>query len=410
MARLVRCILFLMMIVDPQANAGVHPDCLGEVLNYIHHNGARGKDKEVLTRLAYYNDNIFKSFKSVPEAEWQNVIDQTIRDYAGYDGRFNGEAFQSWLKENPGVHAGDTKLGDYLSERVDTFSKTNPVQKIDHITGDVATQLEKIGKKCGQDVACNQRNIAQFFNSKLDNFCLRKQPKLIQDMTLSLAISNVSYMKFAHDHPDQPFPYDLMINGLFWTPISQELNCRATLGGAEKLGHRVDFDQPITRKEAWRRAGKSYATYMKTSPLYSGSYIVLNLGRQLITGKKEIKEEDLTWDNIYDAAFAVPRSVLLLDPANRMFAPRFQRNLAYKEKNYLQDHAAMAAIPKWFLKNNVYSKVAIGIPQSALKIESTTLSTGVFRAWQSFSDEKFNTHYKQPFEIPSPTPTPQKTR
>ena len=77
----------------------------------------------------------------------------------------------------------------------------------------------------------------------------------------------------------------------------QERYCRTTIGGKQQLGQRIDFNQPITRQEFWRRAGSSYMAYMKLSPLYSGSYIALNLGRQAISGKINIKKEDVTLDN-----------------------------------------------------------------------------------------------------------------
>jgi hypothetical protein len=394
------------------------PDCLSSVLSYIEGNGSRGRDKEILIGLANYNDDITKTFKSFDEFGHQNKINQAIDRYADYDHEFNADTFKSWIKENPGAYKDEDTLGKYLQERVDLYSKTHPVKKIK--TSELAAATEEIAKKCGQDVVCNEKGIAKFFSSRMENFCLRNQPKLVQDMILSMAVMVAGYSKYAHDHPADGFPYDLLINNLFWTPVMQELGCRQAMG-SQKIGRRVDFDQPITKKEFWSRTGSTYVTFLRTSPMYQTSYVALNLGRHLITGQKKIKEEDVTWENffkwggeyakqigvmtLYDASISIPRNVLLLDPVNKLWAPRIQRGLRYGENNRLQDNPNMSTVPSWMLSKNIYSKAAIGVPQTVLKGLSSWSFTEVFKWWQGQADDSFvNTHFHG-FQKPTPSPS-----
>ncbi len=334
-------------------------------------------------RSAYYNDRILKEFSAFPNSVWNQEIEKTIDDFAAYDQAFQAKEFKKWLRDHPSEMKPTTTLGDYLSERQKQFAKlrpSNPSRQLSQVAQDLPETLSDVSKACGSNVPCQESRISGWLTRKLKNSCISgNRASAMRNMVTSLALTNASYaMTYAH-RPEDGFPWTLMATNLFWTPIMAEMGCRNTLSeGKSSLGKKIDLGQPLERREKLIHMGKSYVNYMKISPLYSASYLAINVSGQLISGKKNLSDIDLrdlsqqfVSMTLYDAVYAVPRIILVTDPLYMKGFPKLRQGISNRTGRAVFTEAIYTPID-WG------TRIAIG-----------SVNTEIFMWWQKQQDKIF---------------------
>jgi hypothetical protein len=361
--------------------------CLEDTLKFIE--TTKNTNKEALIRSAYYNDRILKEFSAFPSSVWDQEIEKTIDDFAAYDQAFDSKEFKKWLSDHPSEKKPNTTLGDYLAERQKQFAKlhpSSPSQQLSQAAKELPETLSDVSKTCGSNVTCQESRLGGWLSRKLKNSCISgNRASAMRNMVTSLALTNASYaMTYAH-HPEDGFPWTLMATNLFWTPIMAEMGCRNTLSeGKSTLGKKIDFGQPLERREKLIHMGKSYVNYMKISPLYSASYLAINVSGQLISGKKNLSDidmQDLSQQfvsmTLYDAVYAVPRIILVTDPLYMKGFPKLRQGIANHTRRAVFTEAIYTPID-WG------TRIAIG-----------SVNTEIFMWWQKQQDQLFGPK-KQP--------------
>jgi len=351
-----------------------------------------GKSKEILTHAANYNEQIAKTIGDSPLEVQGEMIDKTIDHFAVYDFGFDAPEFKTWLKENPGKISPNSSIGDYLQERFSLFKKTHPSKDLTEIASTAPDAMRKIAQECKESLTCNEEKIGNWFTRKFEKTCVGKnsanQKKYIRSMFTSLAISNLGLIKSAHDHPQDDFSYDIMVNNIFWAPIMTERGCLNTTTDSKIiLGEKINYGQPTTfttKMTNWGKyVGESYATYMSIAPLSNATYLAFNLTGQLVKGQKKFSElnpayfkgegKKLVSMVVYDAAIAVPRIVIFTDPLYYRALPGLKSGIT----------------------STVKSKVATEIIYTPLewgtRVFVASKNTDIFHWWQRQSDQLLGT-------------------
>jgi hypothetical protein len=350
MTRLTRCFLTLLFFFTASAQASnlsklltkewfrYGPDCLDDVLGFIHKKNLIPSEQLKLEGAAYYNDQIFKKFSDLPVESWNDEIEKTINHFAAYDGKFHAPSYKKWLKENPAEINPKSTVGEYLNKQNEAFLKKHPEGKIQELVAEMPDELRTIANACEKDVNCHKTKIGALISTKFNNTCISKfKSEALKSMITSLALTNAGYGISTASHPEDGYPYDLMMTNLIWTPIMAELGCRNTLekGG---IGKKVDLGQRVTfSADNLKSKMNNYISYMILSPVSNATYVAFHTSKQLIKGEK--KWEDISmWDltkqvgslTVYDAIYPVPRMVFITDPLYMKGIPAWGKYLNKK--------------------------------------------------------------------------------
>ena len=240
-------------------------------------------------------------------------------------------------------------------------------------------KIRTLRKECGGDATCFETNIRKITETSWKSTCLGKNPLALQGMAANLAISNAGYLqKYAEHGGKEPFVWDLFATNLVWTPILAEIGCRSQLGDGNTVGKPVELEQPTTYRRAFKGFfdgfSKDYWTYMRLSPVIDVSY----QGVHLVFEKAQGKEIDLDPSKlalqlgsylVYDAAYAVPRSMLFTDRLMLRAGPVLRQNLM------------RAAGPKT-------GKILYLIPDVGSRVYITAKSADLFKWWEQLSEER----------------------
>jgi len=367
-------------------------DCLNSVLQMIAKKEVPLTDKTKLESAARYNDEIFKKTADLSEADRAIAIDDTIDHFASYDHSLDGKRFKNWLNENPGKQTKDETIGSYLNNRYQKYKETVPEKNLPEIGKSLPDDLKKIAKDCAGNDACTEKKIGGYLTRKLNGTCLAKNKSAaVRSMVTGLTLASAGYFASYMNHPEKGYPYDMMANTMFWTPILSEMGCRNTLAGGE-IGKKVDFGQ-FTRKQKIKIGVNNYVDYLKVAPLTNMTYATFHTIRQISSGEKEWKDVDLVDLSkqvasltLLDASVLMPRSILVTDPLFMKAFPKL-RNFYYRK------------IPNKIGAEGTYLASDFGT-----RIGINFASTELINLWIEKSDQYWNTKFATDGKTPETEP------
>jgi len=356
------------------------------------------EQREILEGVANYNDQIFKKFSEISKPKWNQSLKSTVDNFASYDKKFNGPAFKHWLiRETPLTIDSEETLGSYLKRNNKLYLEKYPDGKaIEDIVSEVPNELRKISKACLEDRACREKKIAAMVTNYFKSTCLGKHPKeAITAMLTSIAAANVGYGMSTSKHPENGYPYDLMLTNLIWTPIMASVGCRNTLEGGS-IGNKVDFGQTVRfSTENAKIKVNNYINYMILSPLSNATYVGFHTVKQLYKGEKDWKDihmldlaKQVGSITLYDAWYVTPRMMFFTDPLYLKGIPSFGR--------YLNGY--MGPVPAAGIKYGTdwFSRGALSF-----------VNTEALNWWLAKSDGWWDTKFAGDEKKPSSTVNPQ---
>jgi hypothetical protein len=366
-------------------------DCFTDVLKKISdRNLSRYKERRHIAA-ARYNERIFiKASDHTPEW-WVKHMDSAIEDYANYDSRIDPKDFKRWLREEPINPAPDETVGDFLKRRFKVYKKRIPDVDLQKVATQLPDELKTIAGKCKDDEKCIKLSVGKMMSKRMNGTCLGKNKSAaMRSMITSMALATAGYTTAYLNHPDKGYPWDMMVNTMFWTPILSEMGCRNTLSKGD-IGNKIDFGQ-VSRKENIRMGINNYVDYMKVAPLTNATYMTFHTIRQVNEGEK--KWEDLNFKDMtkqmvsltmLDGAVLMPRSVLITDPLFMKGFPRLR-------KFYYNKIPVKAAAEGVYLASDFGTRIAIN-----------SATTEIVYQWLEKSDEYFDTKF-----LGKPTPEASK--
>ncbi len=380
----------------PLSHGGVfksQKDCFTDVLKKISARNLPRQEEKRFIAAARYNERIFiKASDHTPEW-WVKHMDSAIEDYANYDSRIDPKDFKRWLREEPINPAPDETVGDFLKRRFQVYKKRIPDVDLQKVASQLPDELKTVASKCKGDEKCIKLGVGRIMSKKMNGTCLAKNKSAaMRSMVTSLTLATAGYTMTYLNHPDKGYPWDMMVNTMFWTPILSEMGCRNTLAKGD-IGNKIEFGQ-ISRKEKIRMGFNNYVDYMKIAPLTNVTYMSLHTIRQISEGEKKLEDlnfKDMTKQMIsltmLDGAILMPRSILVTDPLFMKGFPKL-RNFYY---NKIPVKAAAEGV---YLASDFGTRIAIN-----------SASTEIIYKWLDASDQYFDTKFIGKTPTASPTPT-----
>lgn len=252
-----------------------------------------GQSKEVMKNLeesamADYNSIIGKKVSSY--SNYQEFLNDTVAAVSNFhifEENFQGPSFLRWLSDNDllsekvfkklkdGVEDNQS-LGDLLSDnyvRYIPFSKKPKMpkksikEKIRDYAVDMFTKKKKDIDDCGGDPDCALEETKSIFQRMLgvDGFkknfsCLRQFPQARNAMYADFVVSwaMLGYLYKDNEEGFQRFPWEVIANGLLFTPIMSEVNCQSSFQTRNAFGGVVNIAKQPSKTRAflrsWRRA------------------------------------------------------------------------------------------------------------------------------------------------------------
>jgi hypothetical protein len=356
-------------------------DCFVDTLKKISDRSLPRREEKRLIAAARYNERIFiKASDHTPEW-WVKHMDSAIEDYANYDSRIDPKDFKRWLREEPINPGPDETVGDFLKRRFQVYKKRIPDVDLQKVASQLPDELKTVASKCNGDEKCIKLNVGKILSKRMNGTCLAKNKSAaMRSMVTSLALATAGYSTTYLNHPDKGFPWDMMVNTMFWTPILSEMGCRNTLAKGD-IGNKIEFGQ-ISRKEKIRMGVNNYVDYMKIAPLTNVTYMSLHTIRQVSEGEKKLEDlnfNDMTKQMIsltmLDGAVLMPRSILITDPLFMKGFPKL-RNFYYNKS------PVKAAAEGVYLASDFGTRIAINAG-----------STEIIYKWLETSDQYFDTKF-----------------
>jgi hypothetical protein len=353
--------LFFLAILSSFLTTSVQASnsCLTQTLSSLFEKKPESLD-EIVNGLREYNDLIRNPLTNFVPAETRPLFDYLLTRFEKIDSTFPRTEFLEWYKANPitlqefkALQKKKLKFGDLLKQKVEEFHLVHPpAQKIDfdQLADEIMPYLKSIGKECGENVTCHQNRIGKFLSQKLKMTCLGNNPKAATSLLINLAIANaglaVSFATQKEEKSFKSFPYEYFINNLVWTFPLSEIGCRNSLGKKPlgKVGEKIELQKHYeyleghtiglehqTYSPGWlKKTSRAYGAYMLWSPLNEATYMAMHIAAEKKLRDHEVNTDpshlarELTSYMIWDAALAVPRTVLILDPLYLKHFPKAQ--------------------------------------------------------------------------------------
>lgn len=282
-------------------------------------------------------------------------------------------------------------------------------------------ELKKIREICGPDEKCHQAEIKKLFTGNvLTKFnslrCLRGDSQAMKSTLRGLAIANAgmiwqtaSQMAKAKregrdDSVEQHLPIAMLANTWLWTFFLAEIGCQNTL--AKKLKEQ-DTPGPVgamapqqIKKSTWNPLNWYTKEDLKTIPRNYWNYLVWSPPNEATFYAFYVLQEKMRGNDIeffdpkamagvigmgmlYDATWAIPRQVLVLDTV------------------YLRKYPALQVYVDRLVKEKAVSEVVMASGDLAIRSFVSKINTQVNNQYMEWA-AKF---YAEPQASPTSTPT-----
>lgn len=361
----------------------IHPPCYSRILESVL---GVNPHTRMIGGLRAYNRMIQRPLSEFSEDQLARAFEEALAHFSPVSSGFPREEFIIWYRKHPltgeeweAALRSQKHLGDLLHEQVARFESAHPGLDLAKTAEEFQEKVRALRKGCGSDSGCFDKNIRKISETSWKSTCIGRNPLALQGMAANLAIANAGYLqKYAQNRGKEPFVWDLFATNLIWTPILAEIGCRSQLGESSAAGKPVELEYPTTYRRAFQGffngASKDYWQYMRLSPVIDVSY----QGVHLLYEKAQGKEVDLDPSKlalqlgsylVYDAVYAVPRSMLFTDRLMLRAGPVLRQDL-------------MRAT------GQRTGKVLYLIPDVGSRVYITAKSADLFKWWEKLSEEQ----------------------
>lgn len=239
------------------------------------------------TAVVDYNKIVEKNLASYSSYE-QFIEDATssISSFHIIEENFQGDDFLRWLSENDLLSRDfyrniktkvkdDQTMGDFLSGNYSTFlpfskkplgPKRSIREKVQDAIVGMFNKKRSVLEACGDDADCVARESRTFFEKlfgmerfKKSFSCLRHFPQARNAMYVDFVTTwaMLGYIYKTNEDEFQRFPWEIATNGLIFTPIMSEVNCKASFQTRNAFGGVIDLAKQPSRVKgflkSWRR-------------------------------------------------------------------------------------------------------------------------------------------------------------
>ncbi len=266
-------------------------------------NGFSFKNLVKLKKSSTQSKQVMKNLQESAMADYNSIISKKITSYSNYqellddsvaaisnfhifEENFQGPEYLRWLSDNELLSesvflklknsADDGQsLGDLLSNNYVEFipfskkpqmPKKSIKEKISNYIIDMFTKKKKDIDDCGGDTDCALEETKSIFQRMIgaDKFkknfsCLRQFPQARNAMYADFVVtwSMLGYLYKNNSEDFQRFPWEVVANGLIFTPIMSEINCQASFQTRNAFGGAVNIAKQPSKTKAflrnWRR-------------------------------------------------------------------------------------------------------------------------------------------------------------
>ena len=234
-----------------------------------------------------YNNIIHKKVSSyVSYEKFLDDVSSSISNFHMIEENFQGDDFYRWLSENDilsreffdklksRVKDEDT-LGDFLSGNYSTFlpfskkpdlPKKSVREKIQSFAYRLLDKKKSAIELCGDDADCVSRETRGFFERligmekfKKSFSCLRQFPVARNAMYVDFVVTwaMLGHMYKSNEDEFSRFPWEVVTNGLIFTPIMSEINCQSSFQTRNAFGGAINLAKQPSRTKTflrnWRR-------------------------------------------------------------------------------------------------------------------------------------------------------------
>jgi hypothetical protein len=336
--------------------------------------------------LRAYNRMIQRPVSEFGDTALPEAFQEALERFSPVSSSFPSDAFLAWYRRHPlspqqwqQAVKSNQHFGDLLHEQVARFEKEHPSIDLSKTADEFQARVRSLRQECKGDLGCFEKGVQKVSETSWKSTCLGRNPLALQGMAANLAIANAGYLqKYAEHGGKEPFVWDLFTTNLIWTPILAEMGCRSQLENGSPVGKPVELEQPTTYRRAFKGFfngfSKDYWAYMRLSPVIDLSY----QGVHLLYEKAQGKEVDLDPSKmalqlgsylVYDAVYAVPRSMLFSDRLMLRAGPVLRQNLMRST-------------------GQKTGKVLYLIPDVGSRVFITAKSADLFKWWEKLSEEQ----------------------
>ena len=235
--------------------------------------------------------------------DYNQIVNKKIVSYSSYDEfledatssitnfhlveeNFQGDDFLRWLSKNDLLSRDfyrnvktkvkdDQTMGDFLSGNYTTFlpfskkplgPKKSIREKVQDAIVGMFNKKRSVLEACGDDADCIARESRGFFEKlfgmerfKKSFSCLRQFPQARNAMYVDFVTTwaMLGYMYKSNEDEFQRFPWEIATNGLIFTPIMAEVNCKASFQTRNAFGGAIDLAKQPSKIKGfltnWRR-------------------------------------------------------------------------------------------------------------------------------------------------------------
>ena len=237
--------------------------------------------------MADYNNIISKKISSYDT--YQEFLDDSVAAVSNFhlfEENFQGPEYLRWLSDNELLSENvfrklksgaedNQNLGDLLSNNYLEFipfskkpkmPKKSIKEKISNYILDMFSKKKKDIDDCGRDIDCAAEETKSIFQRMIgaDKFkknfsCLRQFPQARNAMYADFAVtwSMLGYLYQSNNENFDRFPWEVVANGLIFTPIMSEVNCQASFQTRNAFGGAINIAKQPSKTRSflrnWRR-------------------------------------------------------------------------------------------------------------------------------------------------------------
>lgn len=234
-----------------------------------------------------YNSLVSKEISSYTNYnEFLEDVTSSISNFHSFESNFQGDDFIRWMTESEvlsvdffkklqtDVEKGQ-KLGDFLATNYTEFlpfskkpitAKRTIRERIKGVVLDMFTKKKTAMEACGDDADCIARESKGFFRKLIEgdklkkNFsCLRQFPQAVNALVADFVVTwaMLGHMYKSNEEDFNRFPWEVVANGVIFSPIMAEVNCQSSFQTRNGFGGVVNIaKQPSKVKhflKSWRR-------------------------------------------------------------------------------------------------------------------------------------------------------------
>jgi hypothetical protein len=381
-----------------------YSNCLKDMLDVV----AKHPEKfNLVTNIHRYNQAIERRLSEFANKDIPGQFENALNHLHPMNPSFPRDEFLAWYKANPlttkelnALKAERKTLGDVLHERALAFEKTKESIGFEKATSELNEHLAKLRQICGEDPGCHEKGISEFVNKNKSKLlsCLRADKDTLGSVISGFVISNIGLVasQLGKNQKASDFPYEILANNVIWTPILGEVGCRnKARAAASQVGTEITAPKKVNK---FAQFGKAWVSYMwPWSPLNEISYMAFHIGAEKMRGHEVNTDpthlaKELGMYIVWDTVFAVPRTVLVLDPLYNKKMPATLKPMIDK-----------------LVKNKTITEVVYRFGAEApIKVGVGALNTRIFQWYEkSILSPVVNGKPGAPVSSPAPEPTPE---